>query len=81
MRGRVHLALGRYKRAISDLNRALLQMPDHSEIRFHLGLAKEKSGNLNGAREDYIRAYRSAMEVADERVAQLVVRQFPDVQQ
>ncbi len=81
IRGRVHIAMGRYKRAILDLNRVLSQDPDHVEARCYRGLAKEKAGNRKGARKDYARAYRTAMEFGSRQGADLVIKLFPDLHQ
>ena len=81
VRGRAHLALGRYKRAMTDLNRYLLKYPDDVEARCYRGLAKEKAGNRKGARKDYARAYRIAEEIGNEKGAALVIRLFPDLKQ
>ena len=81
IRGRVHIAMGRYKRAIPDLNRVLQQAPNHVEARCYRGLAKEKAGNRKGARKDYARAYRTAMEFGSREAADLVIKLFPDLHQ
>ena len=81
IRGRVHIAMGRYKRAIPDLNQVLSQDPDHVEARCYRGLAKEKVGNRKEARKDYARAYHTAVEFGNQQGADLVIKLFPDLQQ
>ena len=81
VRSRVHIEMGLYKRATTDLNRYLLKYPDDVEARCYRGLAKEKAGNRKGARKDYARAYRIAEEIGDEDGAALVIRLFPELKQ
>ena len=81
IRGRSHIEMGQYKRAMPDLNRVLREDPDDVEARCYRGLAREKTGNRKGARKDYARAYRKAVEYGNEHGAALAVRLFPDLKQ
>ncbi|MCC7529572.1 MAG: TonB family protein [Candidatus Melainabacteria bacterium] len=52
-RGEARIQLKQYKEALVDLERAISLEPDNGESIYFRGMVKEKTGDLNGAIQDY----------------------------
>jgi cellulose synthase operon protein C len=58
--GWIHYRRGEYKAAIALLEEAVAELPDHAEVRFHLGMAHLAAGEPNRANEQFKKAIEKA---------------------